>query len=227
LAFLTKEVFKISSRWAILSDFDGTIIKDDASQLILSKYAVGNWVMYDEMLAKGETSFEDCIYNQFRLIRTSESTILKDYDRFVSKRDGFDEIVAYAKARDVPFTIVSGGLEFIIREFLVRNGWIGFIKLHAGRVSFIEGGISISFPPLEKEGSISFKDDLVLKLKGEGKRVIYIGDGTYDFRAAIASDITFAVRGSKLAKLGLEGGLNFHEFDDFSQVVGVLAFRLG
>jgi len=208
-------------------DFDGTIIKEDASQLILSEYAKGDWKRYDEMLAQGEISFEDCISSQFRLIRTGESIILKDYERFVSQRKSFNALVDFARARKVPLTIVSGGLEFIIKEFLNRNGWNDSIGLYVGKLRCTEGGMIVSFPPLRQKESLSFKDDLVMRLRCEGKRVVYIGDGSYDFRAASASDLAFAVRGSKLARLGREGGCGFCEFEDFAEVVQVLARHLG
>ncbi len=217
----------MASGWTLLSDFDGTIVKDNASLLILSKYAEGDWARYDEMLSRGEITFEECIRSQFRLIRASESLILNDYDQFVSTRDSFDDLVSFAKNRQIPFTIVSGGIDFVIKEFLARNHCNDSICLHVGRTKLEGGVISISFPTLRAAGSISFKDDLVLQQKSQGLRVIYIGDGSSDFRAASASDIAFAVRGSSLAKLGAEAGAPFNEFDDFSQVVSTLSQRLG
>lgn len=217
----------MASVWVILSDFDGTILKEDASQLILSEYAKGDWKRYDEMLAHGEIGFEDCISNQFKLIRVGETTILRDYDRFVAQRKNFNALVDFARARKVPLTIVSGGLEFIIKEFLQRNGWKDFVGLHVGKLRYAKGGMAVSFPPLRQKGSLSFKDDLVLRLKCEGKRVVYIGDGSYDFKAALASDLAFAVRGSKLARLGREGGGGFYEFEDFAEVVEILTRHLG
>lgn len=184
-------------------------------------------MQYEKMLARGEISFEDCISSQFKLVKTRESLILRDYDRFVSQRKNFSMLVDFAKEREIPLTIVSGGFEFIIREFLDRNGWGDLIRLWVGRLLFTNGTTIVSFPPLAKVGSASFKDDLVLRLKDEGKRVVYIGDGSYDFKAALSSDLAFAVRGSKLARLSREGSKGFYEFDDFAEVVEVLTLRLG
>ncbi len=174
----------MDSKWTILSDFDGTITQADASQLILRQYGEGDWGRYDRMLERGEISFEDCIASQFRLINASASEILRGYDRFVSPRKNFGDLIDLAVAMGIPITIVSGGLEFIIREFLRRNGWTDLIKLHVGELRTKDGRMLATFPPLLEQGSLCFKDDLVLRLKRHGKRVIYIGDGTYDLRAA-------------------------------------------
>jgi len=216
----------MASAWAILSDFDGTISETDASQLILTQYAQGDWKRYEEMLVRGEISFEDCIANQFRLIKVGESTILSEYDRFVSQRNGFGALVDFTVNRGIPLTIVSGGLVFVIKEFLGRNGWADLIGLYAGKLELKEGRMAVIFPPLLERDSSCFKDDLVLRLKRQGKMVIYIGDGTYDFKAARASDIAFAVRGSKLARLCRRERVPFTEFQDFAEVVESLARSL-
>lgn len=217
----------MASDWVILSDFDGTITKEDASQLVLSRYAEGDWGRYDGMLSRGEMGFEDCVSRQFSLIKTPPSAILRDFDRFVSTRANFGMLVGFAREWKIPMTIVSGGLDFIIREFLRRNGLLDLIGLHIGRTSFTGGRMTVSFPPLTRGGSVCFKDDLVMGIKDEGKRVAYIGDGSSDYKAALHSDVPFAVKGSRLARLFLDGGRSFHEFDDFAQVVEALAPRLG
>jgi 2-hydroxy-3-keto-5-methylthiopentenyl-1-phosphate phosphatase len=215
------------SAWAILSDFDGTISETDASQLILTQYAESDWKRYEEMLVRGKMSFEGCIASQFRLIKVSEFAILNEYDRFVLQRKGFRALVDFAMAREIPMTIVSGGLEFIIKEFLDRNGLADLISLHVGKLELKEGRMAVTFPPLLERGSSCFKDDLVLRLKRQGIKVIYIGDGSYDFKAARASDLAFAVRGSKLAQLCRREGVAFTEFQDFSEVVESLVRSLG
>lgn len=215
------------SPWAILSDFDGTITEKDASQLILERYGDGDWKRYEEMLLRGEISFESCVTSQFRLIKASRSTILREYDRFVEQRKGFGALVDFAKARGIPITIVSGGLEFVIREFLERNGWGTSIALHIGKLEETSGRMEVTYPPLLESGSSCFKDDLVMRLKRLGKRVIYMGDGTFDFKAARASDLAFATRGSKLARLCRKEGIPFTEFQDFAEVVDSLSRALG
>lgn len=217
----------MGSQWAILSDFDGTITENDASQLILDQYGEGDWKRYEGMLLRGEISFESCVAYQFRLIKASKSTILKDYDRFVEQRKGFGALVNFANAREIPITIVSGGLDFIIREFLDRNGWSTSIGLHIGKLEDAGGRMEVTYPPLLESGSSCFKDDLVIRLRRLGKRVIYMGDGTFDFKAARASDLAFATSGSKLARLCRKEGVAFTEFQDFAEVVDSLAGALG
>jgi 2-hydroxy-3-keto-5-methylthiopentenyl-1-phosphate phosphatase len=101
------------------------------------------------------------------------------------------------------------------------------MALHIGKLEQRAEGMAVTFPPLLERGSSTFKDDLVLRLKRQGKRVIYIGDGSYDFKAALASDLAFAVKGSKLARLCQREGIAFTEFLDFAEVVQSLARSLG
>lgn len=215
------------SPWVLLSDFDGTISETDASQLVLRRYGEGDWKRYDGMLARGEITFEKCIERQFRLIDATESSILGEYDRFVSARDGFCGLARFAMARGIPITIVSGGLRFLIKEFLDRNGLAGAVGLHAGEIGLVGGRMAIAFPPLLEKGSTCFKDDLVLQLKRQGRRVIYLGDGSSDFHAARASDLAFAIKGSTLSRLCREEGVAVTEFQIFAEVVEALAGALG
>jgi len=206
----------------ILSDFDGTIITEDASQLVLSRFGGNGWIKYDEMFARGEMGFEECVSKEFGLIGVGKPEILREYDRLVSPRKHFPLLISYARERGIPFTIVSGGLEFLIKEFLKRNGLKETVDLYVGRLRCGRGGMRVSFPTPRVPGSVNFKDDLVLQEKQRGKSVVYIGDGTSDFNAALNSDLAFAVRGSRLAALGRQAAAPFLEFENFSEIVRAL-----
>ncbi len=53
----------------------------------------------------------------------------------------------------------------------------------------------------------------------QGKRVVYIGNGLGDYPAARAADLSFAIKGSRLAELCKSGGVACMEITDFQEVV--------
>jgi 2-hydroxy-3-keto-5-methylthiopentenyl-1-phosphate phosphatase len=53
---------------AVLIDFDGTITMRDSSELVLRRFADERWLIYDDMMDRGEIGLEDCMKQQFALV---------------------------------------------------------------------------------------------------------------------------------------------------------------
>ena len=206
----------------VLCDFDGTIVAIDTAEYALRKFADGDWENVEERYGGGEISFEECIREEFSMIKASEKVIMAELDKVVSVRPNFGELIEYCRMNQVSFVVVSGGLDFYIRRCLSKNGWLKLVDVYAPKANCTANGIEVTFPALFAAASVSFKDDLVRYYRGKGKRVAYIGNGVGDYPAASSADFVFAVKGSPLAELCRKNALPFKEISDFQEVVEVI-----
>jgi len=209
--------------FVVLCDFDGTIVDIDTCIHLLEKFAGEDWRIYDEQFEKGEITLEECLQNQFSTVVVPETQILDEIQLVTNVRIDFAELVGYCKANGVPLVIVSAGLDFVIEHFLELEGWDGFIKVYSPKAKCTADGIKLTFPQLFHNTSINFKDDLVEHYKEQGKKVVYVGDGTADYDAARKADLPFAIKDSKLARILKKNRIPHTEINEFQKVVETIA----
>jgi 2-hydroxy-3-keto-5-methylthiopentenyl-1-phosphate phosphatase len=203
----------------VLSDFDGTIVSIDTGEYVLSQFAHGNWMAYDNQLERGETTLEECLTNQFAMVKETEERLLKRVEGVVSFRPGFEDLVDYCETRGFPFVVVSGGLDFIIKHVLSARNLLDRVQIVAPRANATKRGITFRFPRSSHPGSLNFKDDLVRTYAIHGSKTVYIGDGLADLPAIKRADVRFAIRGSRLSRVCKREGIAFQEIDDFNDVL--------
>lgn len=206
---------------SVLCDFDGTVTLIDTAEYILDHYAEGDWRGVERRFERGDISIEECMSLQFEMISISRDRMLRELDEVVLVRPGFDRLIEGCLNRGARFRITSAGLDFYIRHFLTRNGW-NAVEVVAPRVTEAERGITFQFPQKRHQEARNFKEDHVLRERGEGRRIAYIGDGTSDLWAALTADRAFAVRGSKLDILLGREGRGHTVFTDLGEVADEL-----
>jgi 2-hydroxy-3-keto-5-methylthiopentenyl-1-phosphate phosphatase len=205
--------------FAVLSDFDGTIIGIDTTVIVFNKFINGNWRIYNEQLDRGEITLEQCMREQFSMIKASKSVILNELELNAAFRPGFEELVHFCKDNQVPFEIVSAGLDFVISHLLEVRGLDSIIKIRAARTRFTRDGIEMNSIEFHNSNSIDFKEDLVNYYKNRGYFVLFIGDGMSDKGAARSADYVFVIKGSRLAEFCKKEGINHQEMSDFKEVI--------
>ena len=141
----------------VVSDFDGTIVNVDTAQVALELYADPAWKRIDEAFERGEVSFEDCLRQEFAMVRVSQDTILEQLDRVAALRPNFGRLVDYCMANGIRLIVASGGFDFCIQHFLDRDGWLKFVQIHAPTSRFTENGYALTFPKRISASSINFK----------------------------------------------------------------------
>jgi 2-hydroxy-3-keto-5-methylthiopentenyl-1-phosphate phosphatase len=207
-----------SSGLVVLCDFDGTITSFDTADYVLRRFADGDWEQFDQLLGEGKISLEECMISQFNLVHVPEATIIDELQKVACIRQGFPELVLFCHRNDIPFYIVSAGMDFVIYHYLDKLGLQSMIKMHSG-TSFFDGRkINFSFPQIVNLESKSFKDDLVKSFQRQAVKVAYIGDGLSDLDAARLANIRFAVSGMRLDRTLTEEGLDHESFEDFAEV---------
>ncbi len=186
---------------AVLCDFDGTIVEIDTAVFVLDKFSHRDWRAFGKQYDRGQITLEDCLRKQFSMVMATREEILNELDRVVNFRPNFERLIRYCWKKSIPFVIVSAGLDFVINHFLRQKRWEELVETFMPKTKFGANGVSFIFPRLLDKTSVNFKQDLVRNFRAQGKKVIYIGDGTADYPAAISADYRFAVKGSRLAEL--------------------------
>jgi 2-hydroxy-3-keto-5-methylthiopentenyl-1-phosphate phosphatase len=211
---------------AVLSDFDGTVTLNDTFENVAEKFAQGDWRAVDDQYVKGEITLEECLRRQGAMVRASQSQILEELDQVTKFRPGFDNLIDYCETNCYPLVLVSAGLDFVIRHFLMRQNWRDKVELFAAAASCTPTGIKFDFLKPKDNRSINLKDDMVRFYKTKADAVAYIGDGRWDLHALRNADLRFAIRNSKLAQLCKEQEIQTTIVADFTEVVAFLQRKM-
>ena len=207
-------------RRVILCDFDGTVVEFDTVEYILEELVPDSWRIYDEQLERGEITLEECMIKEVAMIKKTRNEIIRLVEG-AKIRSGFKDFIEYCGVNDIPISIVSAGLDFVIKHILRINN-IGEIPIYAPVARcYGEGGIILSFKHLPR--TEDFKEGIVENSKEIAMNVSYIGDGIGDYNAARVADFVFAIKGGKLATFCKKQGLSYVEVNDFKDVINYLA----
>jgi len=203
----------------VLCDFDGTITEIDTAEFILDKFAKGNWKAFESQFENDEITLEECLRKQFSSVEASKKEMLDALKNIVDFRPNFENLAKYCKKSLIPLVIVSAGLDFVIEHYLILNDWKRLVSSYTPKTKFSHRHVELVFPKLRDRTASNFKQDLVRQHKNIGKRVFYIGDGSGDYAAAKDADYSFAVRGSKLARLCKNNGIQCTDIINFQEVI--------
>ena len=206
-------------KFALLCDFDGTIVTVDTGEYLLRKYVKEDWEIFGTSFEKGEITLEECIQRQLSMLTVPRQVMLEELERVTIIRSHFSDLVEYCGLRGVPFVIVSAGLDFVIQHFLQRASVAGPVEIHVPRSRFIGLYLNLTFPPLNDESSLDFKQDLVKDYQRQGYTVFYVGDGLSDYNAVRQAQYSFVIKGSKLAMLCHRERIPHQGIRDFQEVI--------
>ncbi len=202
----------------MLLDFDGTITMRDSSELVLRRFADERWLIYDDMMDRGEIGLEDCMKLQFALVHERPESIIAYLENNVEAREGLSDFLHFVGKGGGDICIVSAGLDFFIEHFMKTNFGEFELKKTTGKAVWNDGAIRFTFPSIKNPGALDFKQDAVLEARKRHDKVIYIGDGSSDYNAARSSDHTYAVKGSRLAAMCSRESLPHSTFSRFSEL---------
>jgi 2-hydroxy-3-keto-5-methylthiopentenyl-1-phosphate phosphatase len=209
----------MTQRRAVLSDFDGTMTDQDGGELILRRFARGDWEKFDRLLEERRISLEECLKSQFALVNEEVGAIQGFIEPKVTFRPGVREVVERCRALDIPFVVVSGGLSFVIRPLLAREGILGLVELFAPTALWTPEGIRLDFGGLPRKEGLDFKSSILEVYRQKGFDTTYIGDGLSDLQALSHADHRFAIGGSELAILARKQGIAFNAVPGFEALL--------
>jgi len=201
---------------AVLTDFDGTITREDVAELILEEFAPPEWWEIEELHRERRIGTRETMIRQFALVRAKESDLLEFVDRYAALDETFRDFVAFCSREDILLEIVSEGLDFYAWHLLRK--WNLDVPLKTNRTTFDDGRIRISYPWADPTCDLcgTCKLGRLFQLRTQGYRVAYVGDGHSDLCPAVEADLVFAKH--ELADLCREESIDFIAFEDFSDV---------
>jgi 2-hydroxy-3-keto-5-methylthiopentenyl-1-phosphate phosphatase len=209
----------------ILCDFDGTITIEDTGVIALNQFSSGDWQYYDTLLEEGKITLEECIKSQFEMIQGQKSEILEYIEQNVSIRSHVLEFIDLCRQTNIPFVILSAGIDFIIEYIMDQYKFPKDIPVYCPRTSFLNNHLHVSFPKLNFDDSKNFKEDIVRKYNTEKNTCIYIGNGLSDFEGVRGADFSYVVKNSKLADLCKKENISHQDFSDFNQILKDVKLR--
>ncbi|MDR1451997.1 MAG: MtnX-like HAD-IB family phosphatase [Helicobacteraceae bacterium] len=212
------------SKYALLSDFDGTISDDDFFFYVAERFfdaaALAPWRAY----LSGEKSHFDALKEMFGLLRLPQD----EFDRFVAGvRIDWRAASVFTLCRDrqIPIFIASAGCDYYIKKLigdLIEEFHItllsnrGEYSQSAGLTMIAPNTNDLFYDPLT--GISKYK--LAKSLKDQGYTLIFAGDGLPDFESARISDVVFA-RKALLQKCK-EANIKTKEFSNFDDIASFL-----
>lgn len=205
---------------AICCDFDGTITLMDTGKALLSNLTKEDWQAVDKYVINGQIGTREALIKQWGMIEhTTWEEIFTIVDTM--KIDpSFYDFHSWVMQKNIKFCILSDGFQKYINRILA-NHKINAESLYvlANDVDLVNNKLKLSFNTPEcNHGCANCKYSHVLKLKNEGYKIIYVGDGLSDiFPAVELADIIYAKNNEDLAKK-LEGDSRLQVFDSFSKI---------
>ncbi len=211
----------------IICDFDGTISRDDTTDLVLERLASPGWRDLEEDWLTGRISAAECMRGQIALIGGSEADLDAVLDGAVLD-PGFVAFVEWCEARGLPVSIVSDGVDRFIARILARDG-LERLPVIANRLAGAPGGRLLEQPWIRtgcaagsgvcKCAAAAYPDT------SAPDTLVYVGDGRSDFCVGGRADILFA-KGA-LADYAQARTQSFIPFDTFDDVTTALALLVG
>jgi 2-hydroxy-3-keto-5-methylthiopentenyl-1-phosphate phosphatase len=206
------------NKYIVFSDFDGTITTEDTICKIMTQFAPNHWKkIWDDIFNKKITISEG-VSKLFSLIPSSKKDeIIQFVLNNVQIREGFKEFLLFLKNKNIPFIVISGGLDFYIYPLLAPYKDLIY-KIYCNKADFSGKYIKIKFiydcDPLCDDNDCGMcKISVIRNYKGTK---IYIGDSITDINAAKLSDIIFA-RGL-FAKSLRKNNIPYFSYENFYQI---------
>ena len=183
----------------IFCDFDGTITETDNIVSLMTHFVPVQSEKIAKAMMAQEISFKEGITAMFELLSTNQKEDIIQYllDTAVI-REGFSDFVRYAQEHDIPFYIVSGGVDFFIKPLLERFG--PFSGIYCNSADFTGEQISVVYPNRCDEQCANVttqscgccKPTVMRKMAQDDHFKIVIGDSISDFEAAKQADLVLA-----------------------------------
>ncbi|MDO1581364.1 MtnX-like HAD-IB family phosphatase [Rhizobium oryzicola] len=203
-------------------DFDGTISKEDVTDLVLDRFALPEWHDVEARWERGEINSRQCMKAQVKLLRAD----IEELDAFLDTIEidqGFLAFKKFCDEKQIGITIVSDGVDYFIRRILANHGITG-VEIIANRMMrTVEGGearFDLAFP-YASEGCTPASGVCKCRVLGaySGEH-IYVGDSRSDFCVSHEAQLVFAK--ATLITYCEENRIPFVAYTGFNEVLSTV-----
>ena len=210
----------------VFCDFDGTISIQDATDLILSRFASPDWERIEEEWKQGAIGSAECMQRQVALIRATKRQLDAALDE-IDIDPSFPAFASFCRSRGIPLTIVSDGVDYFIHRILARHG-LAQLPVTANHLTIcgLNGHTRYYLAsPFSEATCASAAGMCKCRSVGlaSGMRV-YVGDGRSDFCVAAKPDLLFAK--GHLAAFCERQNIPFMPYREFADVARAFKRRL-
>jgi 2,3-diketo-5-methylthio-1-phosphopentane phosphatase len=183
-------------------DFDGTITRRDAVDVILEVYADPMWLELEAEWRAGRMGSRDCLQAQMGLVRASRQQLDSLLDE-IEIDEGLTSLLELCAAHDIPAHIISDGFDYCIRRILSRankrvHSLLRGARVCASRLEARGNQWRTSFPFFHQtcaHGCATCKPAVMRLLNPANAAAIFVGDGLSDQYAVESADLVFAKSG--------------------------------
>jgi 2,3-diketo-5-methylthio-1-phosphopentane phosphatase len=213
-------------------DFDGTISRRDAVDVILETYADPAWLRIEDDWKADRLGSRECLSGQIALVRATRAEMDALLDA-IDIDDGLFPLLEACARYDVRAHIVSDGFDYCINRILgnaspgaarlLRD--VGVCASHMephGREEWRAG--FPFFPQPCAHGCATCKPAAMRLLSASSGPVVFVGDGLSDRYAAASADVVFAKTG--LAAYCLAQDIAYVPYADLCDVAACLELAL-
>ncbi len=175
-------------------DFDGTISRQDVLDELVNRFSRNeSWKLIEERWKAGLIGSEACLREEFFRSDVSDADLYDFIDQ-VEIDTGFLPLIELLRQNQVPFAILSDGIEKFIRRILQRYD-AGKIEIRANRISRRKEQLHLVCSHRHNHclsAAAHCKCSSAVALRKGQRKTVYIGDGRSDLCPARQSDIVFA-----------------------------------
>jgi len=175
---------------SVLVDFDGTVVLEDTTDLILEHFADPSWRIVESAWIEGRIGSRECLSQQIDLVRASES----DLDRLADRAPidpHFAEFVAVCRELGLRPVVGSDGFDRVIARVLSRTG-IDLPVVSNRLVSLGGGRWRAEFPHMLGDCRSQSGNCKCSQFQGQIAPRLLVGDGRSDFCPASCATMVFA-----------------------------------
>ena len=207
-----------TARWAVVTDFDGTVTLKDVGDVLLIHFKAATREQIEQAYSP-EVDMKAWMKKFFRPLNATKAEAEAFVLASTRLRGGFRELAGFCARKRFPLEIVSGGVDLYIDCLL--KAWKLKVKSYRGRARFKRGGVLVDYPHMKGASLDDFKAARVRRYQRLGYRVAFCGDATTDIKAARIADAVFAAK--KLWTFCRNTGLPGRRLKNFSGVTQLLS----
>ena len=175
---------------SVLVDFDGTVVLEDTTDLILEQFADPSWRAVETAWIEGRIGSRECLARQIDLVRANEADIDRLADAAPIDPD-FAEFVGLCRDLGLRPIIGSDGFDRIIARVLSRAG-VSLPVVSNRMVPLGDGRWRAEFPHKVDDCRSQSGNCKCSQFQGQISPRLLVGDGRSDFCPAASATMVFA-----------------------------------
>ncbi len=204
----------------IFSDFDGTITLYDTwlemGDFFIRKKAI--WAKLIKSFEDQKIGARECFLKECELV---ENFDIVEFNRIIDNQrldPMFLDFMSYCKENELPFVILSEGMDYYIKRILDNNNLD--IPFYSNKIVFSGDmkSIGLEFPYSDSDCAKcgTSKRNIMMNNTADDEISVFIGDGFSDACVVNYADIVFAKK--SLASYCWKNNITYHEYQTFGDI---------